>query len=93
MIRHAWIDAHADVTQKRQCLLAGVSHITVYFKRKAVLFVEADELLKRLIDKEYTRHRFYGSRKMAVYLGRCGHCVNRKRVSSFMRCMSLTLSA
>jgi putative transposase len=89
MIRHAWISAHADVTQKRQCVLAGVSRTTVYVKRKAVLFVEADELLKRLIDEEYTRHPFYGSRKMVVYLGRCGHRVNRKRVQRFMRCMSL----
>ena len=89
MIRHAWIGAHTDVTQKRQCVLAGVSRTTVYVKRKAVVFVEADELLKRLIDEEYTRHPFYGSRKMVVYLGRCGHRVNRKRVQRFMRCMSL----
>jgi putative transposase len=89
MIRHAWISAHADVTQKRQCVLAGVSRTTVYVKRKAVLFVEADELLKRLIDEEYTRHPFYGSRKMVVYLERCGHRVNRKRVQRFMRSMSL----
>ena len=89
MIRRAWIGAHADVTQKRQCVLAGVSRTTVYVKRKAVLFVEADEVLKRLIDEEYTRHPFYGSRKMVVYLGRCGHRVNRKRVQRFMRSMSL----
>jgi len=89
MMRRAWIGAHADVTQKRQCVLAGVSRTTVYVKRKAVLFVEADEVLKRLIDEEYTRHPFYGSRKMVVYLGRCGHRVNRKRVQRFMRSMSL----
>ena len=89
MIRHAWIGAHADVTQKRQCVLAGVSRTTVYVKRKPVVFVESDEVLKRLIDEEYTRHPFYGSRKMVVYLGRCGHLVNRKRVQRLMRCMSL----
>ena len=89
MIRHAWIGAHADVSQKRQCVLAGVSRTTVYVKRKPVVFVESDEVLKRLIDEEYTRHPFYGSRKMVVYLGRCGHRVNRKRVQRFMRCMSL----
>ena len=49
MIRHAWIGAHADVTQKRQCVLAGESRTTVYFKRKPVVFVESDEVLKRLI--------------------------------------------
>jgi putative transposase len=63
MIRHAWIGAHADVTQKRQCVLAGVSRTTVYVKRKPVVFVESDEVLKRLIDEEYTRHPFYGSPK------------------------------
>jgi putative transposase len=89
MIRHAWIGAHTDVTQKRQCVLAGVSRTTVYVKRKPVVLVESDEVLKRLIDEEYTRHPFYGSRKMVVYLGRCGHLVNRKRVQRFMRCMSL----
>ena len=51
MIRHAWIGAHADVTQKRQCVLAGVSRTPVYVKRKAVVFVESDEVLKRLIDE------------------------------------------
>jgi putative transposase len=89
MIRHAWIGAHADVTQKRQCMLAGVSRTTVYVKRKPVVFVESDEVLKRLIDEGHTRHPFYGSRKMVVYLGRCGHLVNRKRVQRLMRCMSL----
>jgi len=54
-----------------------------------VLFVDADELLKRLIDQEYTRQPFYGSRKMVVYLERCGRGLNRKRVQRFMRCMSL----
>ena len=31
-----------------------------------VVFVESNEVLKRLIDEEYTRHPFYGSRKMVV---------------------------
>jgi transposase-like protein len=60
-IRHGWIGAHADLTQKRQCMLAGVSRTTVYAKRKAVVVIEIDEVLKRLIDEEYTQHPFYGS--------------------------------
>ncbi len=51
--------------------------------------MEIDVLLKRLIDEEYTRHPFYGSRKMVVYLGRCGHKVNRKRAQRLMRSMGL----
>ena len=89
MIRQGWIGIHADLTQKRQCVLAGVSRTTVYAKRKPVVFVEVDEVLKRLIDEEYTRHPFYGSRKMVVHLFRCGHRVNRKRVQRLMRGMFL----
>ena len=89
MNRHGWIGVHADLTQKRQCVLAGVSRTTVYAKRKPVVFIEVDEVLKRLIDEEYTRHPFFGSRKMVVHLFRCGHRVNRKRVQRLMRAMFL----
>ena len=89
MIRHGWIGVHADLTQKRQCVLAGVSRTTVYAKRRQVVFAGVDEVLKRLIDEEYTRHPFYGSRKMVVYLFHFGHRVNRKRVQRLMRGMFL----
>ena len=36
------------------------------------------------IDAEYTRHPFYGSRKMTAYLRRLGHRINRKRVQRLM---------
>ena len=45
--------------------------------------------LMRLIDEEYTRHPFYGSRKMRDYLGRCDYKVNRKRVQRLMRIMGI----
>ncbi|MCF7988220.1 MAG: IS3 family transposase, partial [Methylovulum sp.] len=42
---------------------------------------DKDELvLLRLLDEEYTRHPFYGSRRMKKYLTECGYSVNRKRV-------------
>jgi putative transposase len=93
MIRHGRIGVHAELTQKRQCVLAGVSRTTVYAKRKPVVFIEVDEALKRLIDEEYTRHPFYGSRKMVVHLFRSGHRVNRKRVQRLMRSMFLAAMA
>ena len=68
MIRQGWIGDHADLTQKRQGVLASVSRTTVYARRKPVVFIEVDEVLKRLIDEQYTRHPFYGSRKMACHL-------------------------
>lgn len=43
----------------------------------------------RRIDEEYTRHPFYGSRKMVLWLRSQGHQVNRKRVRRLMRRMGL----
>lgn len=43
----------------------------------------------RLIDEEYTRHPFYGSRKLRDYFIRQGYQVNRKRVQCLMRRMGL----
>jgi len=43
----------------------------------------------QLIDEEYTRHPFYGSRKMRDYLRRQGHSINRKRVQRLMRKMGI----
>ena len=45
--------------------------------------------LMRLIDEEYTRHPFYGSRKIRDWLREQGHGVNRKRVQRLMRRMGL----
>ncbi|MCX7108614.1 MAG: hypothetical protein NTX45_00530 [Proteobacteria bacterium] len=60
----------------RQCELAGVARSTAYAPRRAA-GPDPDELaLLALIDAEYTRHPFYGSRKMVVYLGQLGHRVN-----------------
>ena len=50
---------------------------------------EIDLLFYRLIDEEYTRHPFFGSRKRVVFLKTQGHIVNRKRVQRLMRAMSL----
>ena len=91
--RLSWISGGGELTQKRQCTLAGVARATVYANRKPALVIEIDVLLKRLIDEEYTRHPFYGSRKMVVYLGRCGHKVNRKRAQRLMRSMGLAAIA
>jgi len=43
----------------------------------------------RLIDEQYTRRPFYGSRKMVTYLKGQGHWVNRKRVQRLMRILGL----
>ena len=62
MIRHGWIDAEDSVAVVRQCVLAGVSRATVYAQQKPSPVDESDLLVSRLIDEEYTRRPFYGSR-------------------------------
>ena len=46
-------------------------------------------MILALIDAEYTRHPFYGSRKMVVCLRIRGFAVNRKRVQRLMRILGL----
>jgi putative transposase len=46
-------------------------------------------LLMRLIDAEYTRHPFYGYRKMVCFLKACDYAVNKKRVARLMQVMGL----
>ena len=89
MIRLAWIESGKAVTVVQQCALAGVSRATVYAQRHPKPMDELDLLLSGLIDGEYTRHPFYGSRKMVVFLGKAGHRINRKCVQRLMRLMGL----
>jgi hypothetical protein len=43
----------------------------------------------RLIDEQYIRTPFFGSRRIRAVLVRMGHCINRKRVQRLMRLMGL----
>ena len=43
----------------------------------------------RLIDEEYMRHPFLGSRRLCDYLQRQGYGVNRKRIQRLMRLMGI----
>lgn len=74
----------------RQCELASVNRSTVYVRSLALEVDDEELVLCRLIDEEYTRHPFYGSRRMVVYLSRQGISANRKRVQRLMRKMGLT---
>ncbi len=73
----------------RQCELIDLSRAS-YYRGTAVAEESAQNLeLMRLIDEEYTRHPFYGTRKMRDWLCQQGHRVNRKRVQRLMRRMGL----
>ena len=87
--RMGWIDRGEGLAIARQCELAGVARATFYGRQTPREASEEDLLLCGLIDEEYTRRPFYGSRRMVVYLARQGYVVNRKRVQRLMRLMSL----
>jgi len=73
----------------RQCELAGVGRSWVYAPHDEEVLDELDLELLRLIDAEYTRRPFYGSRRMVISLAQQGHTVNRKRVQRLMRVLGL----
>ena len=59
----------------------GVARSTVYISDVITLPSELELILPVLlaeIDAEYTRHPFFGSRKMKIHLENLGHAVNRK---------------
>ena len=87
--RRKWIDAHEPLALSRQCLLAGVTRSGAYARPYPAIEDQEDQLLLREIDAEYTRHPFYGSRRMVVYLRGLGHSVNRKRIQRLMRVLCL----
>ena len=87
--RREWIERDGDLAVSRQCVLAGVTRSWVYASRVGAVLDEQDLALLELIDAQYTRRPFYGSRRMVVYLKEQGHAVNRKRVQRLMRMLGL----
>jgi len=63
----------------------------VYAQNKRLLkAVDKDEFeLLQLLDEKYTRHPFFGSRRMTKYLVEQGYPVNRKRVQRLMQTLGL----
>ena len=78
---------HPEISLRRQCELLGVNRSGLYYEPVG----ESAEnlLLMRLIDQEYTRHPFLGSRRLVVWLGERGQVVNRKRVARLMDLMGI----
>ena len=67
--------------------MLGLSRSNLYYVPRPIS--ELDLELLRLIDEEYTRHPFYGSRRMAAYLRRLGYSVNRKHVQRLYAVLGL----
>jgi putative transposase len=75
------------ISIRRQCQLLSLPHSSYYYLPR-----ESDEVtleLLKLIDEEYTRHPFIGTRRMVNYLGRLGYPVNRKRVQNLYKTLGI----
>jgi putative transposase len=78
---------HEELSVRQQCALLRLHRSTVYYKPRPE--PTGDLELMRLLDEEYTRHPFYGSRQLTRWLKERGHDVNRKRVQRLMRLMGI----
>jgi len=80
---------HATLSVSRQCDLIGLPRSSYY--RLPSQQTESTENLQimALIDEEYTKYPFFGSRKIRDILRRQGHNVNRKRIQRLMRKMGI----
>ena len=75
------------ISVSRQCRLLDLSRSSVYYQ--PVEIAPQDLLLMRLIDEQYLKTPFYGSRSMTLHLRRLGYPVNRKHIQRLMRLMGL----
>jgi len=79
--------SHPEISMRRQCELLSLSRSSLYYEPLG----ESQENLRlmRLLDEQYTRAPFYGSRRMVAWLESQGWEVNRKRVSRLMALMGI----
>ena len=76
---------------RRQCTLLGLPRATLYYTAEAET---AENLrLMRLLDEQYTRTPFYGSRRLRAWLRTQGHPVNHKRIERLMRVLGMAALA
>jgi putative transposase len=81
------IAPEAGLSVSRQCVLLGVARSSFYYRRRPERAEELD-LLKRL-DRIFTDHPVYGSRRLQVALWREGVSVGRRRIRRLMKKLGL----
>ena len=81
------IAPEAGLSVSRQCTLLGIARSSLYYRPRPESAEELD-LLKRL-DRIFTDHPVYGSRRLQVALLREGVSVGRRRIRRLMRKLGL----
>ncbi len=82
---------HPQLSLVRQCKLVSIARSSYYYRSTSDSELNLE--LMRLIDAQYLKTPWYGSRQMRRYLRRQGHKVNRKRIRRLMRKMGLVAVA
>jgi len=80
---------HSQLSIQKQCELIHLPRSSYYSQRCLAIETKKNLTLMEMMDKEYTRHPFLGSRKLRDYLRRQGRQVNRKRVQRLMQKMGI----
>ena len=80
---------HPNLSVQNQCDLSGLPRSSYYREGRTEQESPENIEIMRVIDKEYTDHPFYGTRKMRNVLRRKGYRINRKRVQRLMRKMGI----
>jgi putative transposase len=79
--------AHPEFTIKSQCELLGISRSGYYYTPSPV--DEVTLKLMNLIDVQYTKTPYYGTRRMCDYLKNLGYKIDRKRVRRLYKLMGI----
>jgi len=91
--------SHPRISVRRQCKLLNLNRSSIYYDVKGQVRPEPGKqpakeskenlMFMKLIDQQYTKTPFYGSRRMRDYLRLSDYKINRKRVQRSMRLMGL----
>ena len=79
--------ANTNLSITKQCNLLSISRSCFYYQGKGENPLNLK--LMQLIDEQFLKTPFYGSRQMARHLRRTGYCVGRHRIRRLMRLMGI----
>lgn len=99
-VKRTLIEAdHPRISIRRQCALLSCNRSSLYYGQKGHIKHELSKqpakeskenlMFMKLIDHQYTKRPFYGSRRMRDHLRLSDYVINRKRVQRLMRLMGL----
>ena len=75
------IPSHEELSVRNQCNLLSLNRSMLYYTPKGESLLNLK--LMRLMDEQFLKTPFYGSRQMARFLKREGYCVSRNRTCGY----------